>query len=336
MPECRLTRVKRAPFWCEAGLGPSGLLQCPNESVGLAVYSGRCLVRLRTLSFATLLLALGCTHAQLTGADLDRVQRPAYVGRLAEGAGPKAEGIPGVPDASVAQLTASMNAAIGKFEVSERLRSQLAVALKSEKPWSNAVPASQVASVLETFLVERVPAVPPDYSRLKPTGADAVVELVVEEFGLRPQGAKAQTFLRGSARMFLLADGSELWRTEFQRSGEVQGLPPLDGAALVSNAGPYGDQLRTLLDATAAALAQELTPPGRGGGRPTPTGTGELATPPDAATKTEQEVGKTRAPAPDLTAPAQLPTPTDRTKPKTQPPPDLTTPTEQPVTPKSP
>ena len=182
-----------------------------------------------------------------------------------------------------------MNTAIGKFEVSERLRSQVAVALKSEKPWSNAVPASQVASVLETFLVERVPAVPPDYNRLKPTGADAVVELVVEEYGLRPQGTQSQSYLRGSARMFLLADNSELWRTEFQRSGEVQGLPPLDAAALVSNAGPYGDQLRTLLDATAAALAQELTPGGRLGGRPTPSGTGELATPPDAATKTEQE-----------------------------------------------
>jgi hypothetical protein len=292
-------------------------------------------VRLRTLSLATL-LALGCSHAQLSGADLDRVHRPAYVGRVAEGAGPKAPGGQSGTDASEAQLVTAMNAAIGKFEVSERLRSQLASALKSEKPWSNAVPASQVASVLETFLVERVPAVPPDYDRLKPTGADAVVELVVEEYGLRPQGARSQTFLRGSARMFLLADGSELWRSEFQRSGETQGLPPLDAASLQANAAPYGDQLRALLDATAVALAQELTPAGRRGGRPTPAGTGELATPPDAATKTEQEVGKTRAPAPDLTAPAQMPTPTDRTKPKTQPPPDLTTPTEQPATPKSP
>ncbi len=292
-------------------------------------------VRLRTLGLAAL-FAVGCSHAQLTGADLDRVQRPAYVARLAEGAGPKALGVQSATDASAAQLLASMNAAIGKFEVSERLRSQLAVALKSEKPWSNAVPASQVASVLETFLVERVPAVSPDYSLLKPTGADAVVELVVEEYGLRPQGTQSQSFLKGTARLFLLSDNSELWRTEFQRSGEVQGLPPLDAAALVSNAGPYGDQLRTLLDATAQTLAQELSPGGRLGGRPTPTGTGELATPPDAPTKTEQEVGKTRAPAPDLTAPAQMPAPTDRTKPKTQPPPDLTTPTEQPATPKSP
>jgi hypothetical protein len=292
-------------------------------------------VKLRTLNLGVL-LALGCSHAQLTGADLDRVQRPAYVGRVAEGAGPKAQGLQGVTDASQVQLGTSMNTSIGKFEVSERLRSQVAVALKSEKPWSNAVPASQVASVLETFLVERVPAVPPDYNQLKPTGADAVVELVVEEYGLRPQGTQSQSYLRGTARMFLLADNSELWRTEFQRSGETQGLPPLDAAALVSNAGPYGDQLRTLLDATAAALAQELSPGGRLGGRPTPSGTGELATPPDAATKTEQEGAKTRAPAPDLTAPAQMPTPTDRTKSKTQPPPDLTTPTEQPVTPKSP
>lgn len=291
------------------------------------------------MSFRTpclaVLCALGCSHAQLSGADLDRVQRPAYVGRVAEGAGPKAQGAGGA-DASNAALSTAMNAAIGKFEVSERLRSQVAVALKAEKPWSNAVPASQVASVLETFLVERVPAVPPDYNRLKPTGADAVVELVVEEYGVRPQGAQSQTFVRGYGRMFLLADGSELWRGEFQRSGESQGLPPLDASSLQSSATAYGDQMRTLLDASAAALAQELTPPGRRGGRPTPSGTGELSVPPDAPTKTEQEMGKVRAPAPDLTTPAQLPTPTDRTKSKTQPPPDLTTPSEQPATPKSP
>lgn len=291
------------------------------------------------MSFRTpclaVLCALGCSHAQLSGADLDRVQRPAYVGRVAEGAGPKAQGAGGA-DASNAPLSTAMNAAIGKFEVSERLRSQVAVALKAEKPWSNAVPASQVASLLETFLVERVPAVPPDYNRLKPTGADAVVELVVEEYGVRPQGAQSQTFVRGYGRMFLLADGSELWRGEFQRSGESQGLPPLDASSLQSSATAYGDQLRTLLDASAAALAQELTPPGRRGGRPTPSGTGELSVPPDAPTKTEQEMGKVRAPAPDLTTPAQLPTPTDRTKSKTQPPPDLTTPSEQPATPKSP
>lgn len=285
-------------------------------------------MRLRSLCVGAL-ATLGCSHSQLSGTDLDRVQRPAYVGRVAEGAGPKAQG-----GGSEAQLVSAMNASIGRFEVSERLRSQVSVALKGEKPWSNAVPASQVASVLETFLVERVPAVPPEYDRLKPTGADSVVELVVEEYGLRPEGGTSQAYVRGFARMFLLADGTELWRSSFQRSGGAQGLPALDAAGVQSNAGPYGDQMRALLDGAAAGLALELTPPGRRGGRPTPTGTGELSTP----TKTEQEVGKTRAPAPDLTAPAQLPSPTDRIKPKssTQPPPDLTTPSEQPAIPKSP
>ncbi len=289
-------------------------------------------MRSRSLCFGAL-AAIGCSHTQLSGADLDRVQRPAYVGRVAEGAGPKAAG--GTEPAE-AQLASAMNAAIGKFEVSERLRSQVSVALKSEKPWSNAVPASQVASALETFLVERVPALPPDYDRLKPTGADSVVELVVQEYGLRPESGRSQSYVRGYARMFLLADGSELWRVDFQRSGGAQGLPALDRADVQSNATPYGDQMRTLLDGAAAALALELTPPGRRGGAPTPKGTGELSAPSDAPTKTEKEV-KTRALAPDLTAPAQLPAPTDRTKSKpssSQPPPDLTAPTEQPATPK--
>jgi hypothetical protein len=294
-------------------------------------------VKLRPLCFA-LLSALGCSHAQLSGADLDHVQRPAYVGRVADGAGPKVTGALAGVNPPEDQLIVAMNSAIGKFEVSERLRSQVAFALRGEKPWSNAVPASQVASALETFLVERVPAVPPDYNRLKPLGADAVVELVVEGYGIKNESGTNQTYVRGYGRMFLLADGTELWRSDFVRSGFAQGLASLNPSAVQSNPGPYGDQLRALLDATAASLAVELTPPGRRGGRPTPSGTGEVSVPADAPTKTEQEVGKTRAPAPDLTAPAQLPSPTDRITPKskTQPPPDLTTPSEQPATPKQP
>ena len=169
-------------------------------------------MRFRSLCLAVL-ATCGCSHTQLTGAELDRVQRPAYVGRLADGAGPKAQGV----GTSEAQLVVAMNAAIGKFEVSERLRSQLAVALRGQAPWSNAVPASQVASALETFLVERDPPVPPEYSRLKPTGADAVLEVVVEDYGLKAQGTVAQTYLRGYARLFLLADGSEVWRGPFER-----------------------------------------------------------------------------------------------------------------------
>ena len=287
-------------------------------------------MKLRSLCLGAL-ATLGCSHAQLSGADLDRVQRPAYVGRVAEGAGPQARGAG--PEQSEAQLVTAMNAAIGKFEVSERLRSQLSVALKGEKPWSNAVPASQVASVLETFLVERVPAVPPDFDRLKSTGADAVVELVVESYGLQPVGSTAEAYVRGYARMFLLSSGSELWRGTFQRTATTQGLPTLDAARVLENAGPYGDQVRALLDGAALQLAAELTPPDRR--RQTPAK--EMSAPTDGPTKTEDEAGKTRAPPPDLTPPAQLPSPTDRIKPKpTQPPPDLTAPSEQPATPKSP
>ncbi len=274
----------------------------------------------------TCLAALGicaCSHTtQLSSPELDHVQRPAYVGRLAEGAGPKAQGV----SQSETELLAAMNAAIGKFEVSERIRSQLAVALHTEKPWSNAVPASQVASALETFLVEREPPVPPDYNRLKPTGAHAVLEVVVEEFGLRQEGTTAQSYLRGYARLFLLADGTELWRAEFQRSGGSQGLRPLATTGLSSNAGPYGDQLRALLDASALALAYQLSP--ALASRPA---TAAPAAP--AGTAPADQGGKTRAPAPDLTQPADTPVPTDRLKPKATPAPDLTPPSDQPVTP---
>jgi hypothetical protein len=295
-------------------------------------------VNFRLLALVALATS-ACSHTQLSGADLDRVQRPAYVGRVAEGAGPKGE-VNSTDATSQAQLVGALNGSVGRFEMSERLRSQVANALHTEKPWSSAVPAAQVASALETFLVERVPAVPPNYSLLKPTGADAVVELVIEDYGVRQEGATVQTYLRGSARMFLLADGSDLWRTSFERVAGAQGLAALDPSALAKDATPYGEQMRVLLDGTAQALALELTPPGRRGGRPTPAGSTELSAPADAATKTESEVQKSRAPAPDLTPPTETPTPNDRTappkKPKSQTTPDLIPPTELPVSPKQP
>jgi len=297
-------------------------------------------VTVRPLLLAVL-AAAGCSHTQLSGADLDGVKRPAYVARVAEGAGPKADGVhTAEPAPSEAQLVTSMNAAVGKFEMSERLRSQLASALRGEKPWSNAVPAAQVASALELFLVERVPAVPPDYSRLKPLGADAVVELVIEDYGLRGGSDGAQSYVRGYGRMFLLSDGSELWRAPFERTGDAAGLRVLDPSAVAAEGAPYAAQMRTLLDGAAKGLAGELTPPGRVGGAPTPAGTGELAAPADAPTKTEEEIKSTRVPSPDLTAPTETPQPADRTRqsspPQSQPHPDLTAPTEQPVTPKQP
>ncbi len=279
-----------------------------------------------------MLATCACTHPQLTGAELDHVQRPAFVGRLADGAGPKAQGLP-ASGPSEAQLLAAMNAAIGKFEVSERLRSQLAVALRGQAPWSNAVPASQVASALETFLVERVPPVPPDYNRLKPTGADSVLELVVEDYGLKAQGTTAQSYLRGYARLFLLADGTELWRVGFERAGTSEGLHALDIAGLSSDAAPYGSQLRTLLDATALELGRQLSPTGRVSGPTTPANAG-----PAPADGSPGQPGTSRAPPPDLTPPADVPVPHDRVTPKSkvQPAPDLTPPSEQPVTPKQP
>jgi hypothetical protein len=276
----------------------------------------------------------GCSHTQLSGEDLDRVHRPAYVGRVSDGAGPKAQG------PNEAQQVTSMNSAIGRFEMSERLRTQVAGGLRGEKPWSNAVPAAQVASALELFLVERVPPVPPDYARLKPLGADAVVELVIEDYGVQPEGSGSRTYVKGYGRMFLLSDGSELWRAPFDRSSAGAGLPALDASALASDPGPYGAQMRALLDGAARALVSELTPPGRMGGAPTPAGSRELAAPADAPTKTEQEIQKSRPPAPDLTAPAETPAPTDRSRapapPTPQPHPDLTAPTAEPVTPKQP
>src|SRR3954464_15897004 len=45
---------------------------------------------MRPLALGAVLLAVGCAHKPLSGADLDRVTHPAFVSRIEDQAGPKA------------------------------------------------------------------------------------------------------------------------------------------------------------------------------------------------------------------------------------------------------
>jgi len=197
------------------------------------------------------------------------------------------------------------------------------------------VPPSQVASALETFLVQEVPGNPPDYGRLKPLGADSVVEFVIEEYGMRTEKGVTQTWVRGSGRMFRLGDGGEMWRSGFSGTSTDAGLQPLDPASLSSNPRAFHEQMVAVLDSVSVRLARQLSPTNRAGGGPTPPGTGELRTPPDERTPLEKELEKSKAqPPPDATAPTDVPVDVgSKKKPPRQsaPPPDATAPTEVPV-----
>ncbi len=173
-----------------------------------------------TLRLAASILTLGlagCAHSSLEGSDLDQVQRPAFVSRVADEAGPRVT-VYRSDSAQASKLTGTSPADADhrssrpassrrcrSFEAAERLRSHVYAAIDTEKPWSQAVPPSQVASALETFLVQEVPGTAPDYARLKPLGADSVVEFVIEEYGIRTEKGVPQTWVSGSGRMFRLS-----------------------------------------------------------------------------------------------------------------------------------
>ena len=300
-----------------------------------------------TLRLAASILTLGlagCAHSTLQGSDLDQVKRPAFVSRTADEAGPRvtvyrsdaalASKLVGTNPADADhRLEESLKPAISPFEAAERLRSHVFAAIDTEKPWSQAVPPSQVAGALETFLVQEVPGTPPDYARLKPLGADSVVEFVIEEFGIRAEKGVPQTWVSGSGRMFRLSDGGELWRSGFSGNSTEAGLPPLDPSTLAGNTRPFKEQMVAVLDSVSARLARQLSPGA------TPPGTKELQTPADAQTPVEKEIDKSKAPAPppDATAPTEVPVDSSQKKkaPKpSAPPPDATAPTEVPVDPK--
>jgi hypothetical protein len=302
-------------------------------------------LRLAVASVLTAGLA-GCAHANLEGSDLDKVQHPAFVSRVADEAGPKvnvyrsdsaqaAKLTGSSPEDADRKLEESLKPALSRFEAAERIRSHVHAAIQSERPWSQAVPPSQVASALETFLVQEVPGSPPDYGRLKPLGADSVVEFVIEGYGMRTEKGVAQTWVRGTGRMFRLGDGGELWHSGFSGTSTEAGLQPLDPAALSSDPRAFHEQMVAVLDSVSVRLARQLSPTNRAGGAPTPPGTGELKTPVDERTPLEKEIDKSKAnPPPDATAPTDVPVDVgSKKKPPRQsaPPPDATAPTEVPV-----
>ncbi len=303
---------------------------------------------LRLAAASVLILCLaGCAHTALEGSDLDRVQRPAFVSRVTDEAGPRvnvyrsdsaqAAKLAGTsPEDADKKLEESLRPALSRFEAAERLRSHVQAAIQSEKPWSQAVPPSQVASALETFLVQEVPGSPPDYTRLRPLGADSVVEFVIEEYGMRTEKGVPQTWVRGTGRMFRLADGGEMWRSGFSGTSTEVGLTPLDPSTLAANPRPFHEQMVAVLDSVSVQLARQLSPTNRAGGAPTPPGTGELRAPTDERTPLEKEIDKSKAaPPPDATTPTGVPVDVGSSKKKppreSAPPPDATAPTEVPV-----
>jgi hypothetical protein len=253
----------------------------------------------------------------LAGADLDGVARPAFISRIEIKAGPRSlvfqedgayrEKLKKLePKEADRRLQAKLAAAVTRFQVSERLRVNTFRQLPQERPWVHTLDPARVATVLESFLVEEVPANPPDYDLLTPLGADTVVEFVVQEYGMRSRGGRAGTYIQGYARMFKLNGRAELWRLPFQVDRVSEGAEHLDPFKVGKEPSLFRQEMTAMLDVLSERFAQELSPKDRQGGV-LPAGT-EMSEP-DSMSRPGRELPAPRPPAEPELAPGELPDP---------------------------
>lgn len=258
-------------------------------------------------------LLVGCSSRRLSGSALDEVRRPAFISRIELRAGPHSHVFHDGsyrdklkklgPQEADRRLEAKLVSSMTRFELSERLRVMTFRQLPREAPWLNTVDPAHVATVLESFLVEEVPALQPDYDLLKTLRADTVVEFVVQDYGMRSKRGKAGAYLRGYARMFWLESRSELWRHPFELDEVDGGVEHLDPFKVGKTPALFRERMTDLVDVLSSRFAEDLTPKGRKAGVPPR---------PDAGPETEtpgQERPVPVKPRPPELPPGELPDP---------------------------
>jgi hypothetical protein len=239
------------------------------------------------------LLFAGCAHRTLAGSDLDRVRTPAFISRIESEAGPKADVFraDGAYDKKLApqrlnskeadrRLQNKLTRGMTRFQIADRLRAATSALLPKEPPWMHTVNPASVASALQSFLVEEVPANAPDYQLLKPLGADAIVEFVVTDYGMRSSRGRAGAYIQGYGRMFFI-DGPEIWRRAFRGDQVEDEVPHVDPFKVARDPALYRSNMDKLIDAVAEQFAKDLSPSDRRGSEAPPRA-GELRTPTEA------------------------------------------------------
>jgi hypothetical protein len=233
-----------------------------------------------------LLVGAGCAHKPLSASALDETKLIAFIARIEDEAGPKSnvfrndssyrdrlkkldakEGDRRLGNAlTVGSLEKNKSGefevthhTISRFEVADSLRANTLAQLPRQSPWSEVVHPVEVARVLESFLVHEVPANAPDYERLAALGADTIVEIVVEEYGMRSEKGKAGAYLVGFARMFRI-NGPELYHRRFYSDDLNAELEPLDPFAVRKNTELFGARIKQMVEAVATQVAKDLTP----------------------------------------------------------------------------
>lgn len=227
---------------------------------------------------------MGCAHKPLSAAALDETKLVAFIGRIEDQAGPRSNVFQN--DGSYREQLKRLDAkegdrrlgnalavgsfeknelthhTISRFEVADSLRANTLALLPKQSPWTEIVHPVDVARVLESFLVQEVPANAPDYERLQALGADTVVEVVVEEYGMRSEGGKAGAYMNGFARMFRIG-GSELYHRHFFWDDIKAGKEHLDPFAVRKNTELFSARIKQIVASVAAQIALDLNPADR-------------------------------------------------------------------------
>jgi hypothetical protein len=233
-------------------------------------------------------VASACAHSPLAAADLEQVRRVAIIARVGGGAGPHstvfrddrrhqaalaqkaidaaegdrrlalvlARGTRGDPPGG-SKASVSMS----RFEIAALLRAELVSRLGDDAPWRDVLDPGTVARALESFLVQEDSSQPPDYLPLRELGADAVVEVLIEDYGLRGEAGVAGAYLVGTARMFRLG-GRELYHRRFVSDELRAGLDGVDPFVVARDVERFTERLRQILLAVAVQVAADLRPPG--------------------------------------------------------------------------
>lgn len=228
---------------------------------------------------AALVVAASCAHMPVDKGGLDALKRPAIVARLVDP----------VPKADVFQKDGSLFAKVGgkspkaaddelarvllkgdprngltinRYEIVDAVASKTRHYLHKQHPWSQALTAVEVARVLETFLVEDRAQGKPNYQRLRDAGADSVLEILLEEYGMRAANGRVGVYVLGTAKLMTL-DGAVLYARSFvsDETGTtaVEGTDPAD---VLARPPLFREHLQVVLTAISETVADDLTPGG--------------------------------------------------------------------------
>jgi hypothetical protein len=220
------------------------------------------------------LLLSGCAHRALSGGELDSVKRPAFFAWTLARPGPKSQvfqndktyraKLKTINDEEAdRRLAKKLFRGMNRWEVSERLRASTFALLPKIDPWTDTVDPADVAKVLQSLLVEEEGGVPPDYELLKTLDADAIVEFVIEDYGMRSKNGQAGVFLKGYGRMFKLRGGGDMWRRSFEVDQVSDGAAHLDPFKVSKTPDIFRASVSDMIDAVAEQVAKDLTPEGR-------------------------------------------------------------------------